>query len=978
MVQKLNRLIGRTDFRTLVFLSVLAVLVTIGWAYAQLSDESNTVSSYEELVAHYLDYRQGSYMLCVPSWYLYKDQVEIIESQYGLAGFQDQPDWYFNFNVGNYYIAPDSDLAKLAAHDTQLIIYEDMVKGELLVVRDTGDAFEEEIVYKSPAWPEQSKLDLDADFLFKELSKRRVVWHVTLKDAALAEEEYAAMLAAQNSEFENGGMMMLMGDPEDLTITAIRQTNGTSVTIGYPEDFTNRLDIFTCADPSAYIWQIATEGLDTAGTNSITWVDSATWPGNTRVYVAGNADLDTDEDGFSDAREILVFQTNPENSNSYPVEISGTISYGGSETGTIYVVADTIEDSWTTGPIVSISSPGGYTNAAVAINELYWLGAYMDVNGNQQRESWEPSGVYTVNPLVATSSLSGINITISDSPSIFGRIQYSGSSTGDVYVIAIASSNTWSSEYQTIIPWDQGLANETGGVIYLTFPVSYGISVIPAGEYWLRAFIDSNGDGIFNSGVEDGGQHALSSVSVSNRVMSVDIVIADDDDSDGLPDWWEWQYFGNLNYDDEDDPDGDGFNNMSEFLGGTLPNSTIMNGDQLVADFLNANGGGPGLYSMSSAGLRVDVQDSENCEGSNNDAQTVTDVYNIGPLQDCGYIINVTVEGIVEAQDSGFDYVSINDTTFFSSEDNDAECNMTYKNESEDVLFFSSGSVTLKYDTIDGLFHQGAYAEVIGATLVGLIRIDTETIATTPANRSRTLIGLGEEVLCSVPAPFVVDWEVIPDTAGEVDQPTGSGYTTFTAAKTPHSSATLRATFPGGGQCEVTFTIIEPNGVIYDSDTDDVSPYPGCSPPPKTYIGNGRLFPFTFLPTTVSFYNVRFRENKPGDSWTWPNGDSDSYGGGIVGPLSVGYANTWFDQISAAAEQYYRLETFWGHRAFVYSIRVPWEYERSTSTWIEFISNSGNKHYRIYNSSGSCSIKAVANNIKQSSYRGPWSGFGCP
>ena len=975
MVQKLNRLIGRVDFRTLVILSAFALLVTIGWAYAQFADESNTVSSYEELVAHYLDYREGSYMLCVPSWYLYVDQVETIESQYGLAGFQDQPDWYFNFNVGNYFIAPDSDLAKMVVHDTQLIIYEDMVKGELLVVRDTGDAFEEEIVYKSLAWPEQSKSDSGADYLFNELSKRRVVWHVTLKDAELAEEEFAAMLAAQEEEFEGGGLMMLMGDPEELTITAIRRTNGTSVTIGYPEDFTNRLDIFTCADPSAYIWQIATEGLDTAGTNSITWVDTATWPGNTRAYVAGNADLDTDEDGFSDAREILVFQTNPENSNSYPVAISGTISYGGSETGTIYVVADTIEGSWTTGPIVSIPSPGGYTNAAVAINELYWLGAYIDVNGNQQRESWEPSGVYAANPLVATSSLSGINITISDSPSIFGSIQYSGSSTGDVYVIAFASSNTWSSEYQTIIPWNQGLANETGGVIYLTFPTSYGISDMQSGGYWIRAFIDNNGDGIFNSGVEVGGQHALSSVSVSNRVLGVDIVIANDDDSDGLPDWWEWQYFGNLNYDDEDDPDGDGFDNMSEYLDGTLPNSTIMNGDQLVAAFLNANGGGQGLYSMSSAGLRVDVQDSENCEGSNDDAQTVTDVFNIGPLQDCGYIINVSVGGIVEAEDAGFDRVSVNETEYFSGNNDNTGCDMTYKTASHNILFFSSGNVTLKYETGDGLYHQGAYAEVIGATLVGPIKIETETIATTPANRARKIIGIGEQVVCSLPAALSADWEVIPSTAGVITPDADVNEATFTASKTPHANVTIQATFSGGGQCEVSFKTIEPNGVKYWTDTADVSPYPGNNPPPITYIGNGRLFPFTFLPDTVSFYNIQFRENKPGDSWTWPSGDPGSYSGGIVGPLTVDFDNTWYDQISAAVDLYSRLDTWLGYRGFTYTIRVPWEYERSSGNWIEFVSSANNKHIRLYTSSGSCAMKAVANNTKQSSHRGPWKDF---
>jgi Bacterial TSP3 repeat len=44
-----------------------------------------------------------------------------------------------------------------------------------------------------------------------------------------------------------------------------------------------------------------------------------------------------------------------------------------------------------------------------------------------------------------------------------------------------------------------------------------------------------------------------------------------DSDGDGLPDGWELQYFGNLTQTDTDDPDGDGFSNLQEFLAGTDP-----------------------------------------------------------------------------------------------------------------------------------------------------------------------------------------------------------------------------------------------------------------------------------------------------------------------------------------------------------------------------------------------------------------------
>ena len=312
MVQKLNRLIGRTDFRTLVFLSVLAVLVTIGWTYAQLSDDSNSVNSYEELVTDYLVYRENSYMLAVPSWYLLADQVETIESTYGLAGFQNQPDWYFNFNVGDRYFTTNSPLAGLVSHGTKLIIYEDMVSGEILVVRDTGTNFVEEIVFKSPEWPDIGKDDTSA-YLLQELSKRRVVWHVTLKDVELAEEEFAAMLAAQDEEFEGGGMMMLMsgGSCSEIVFTGIeKQETNDVIDVGLciPDGITN-VDVFASTNlmTDGYPWVMVATNLSVV-TNSVVW--SWTNVVETNVFMAA-ADglLDSDGDGLTDGREFYLFGT---------------------------------------------------------------------------------------------------------------------------------------------------------------------------------------------------------------------------------------------------------------------------------------------------------------------------------------------------------------------------------------------------------------------------------------------------------------------------------------------------------------------------------------------------------------------------------------------------------------------------------------------------------------------------------------------
>ncbi len=81
--------------------------------------------------------------------------------------------------------------------------------------------------------------------------------------------------------------------------------------IDYPSAFSDRLDVYVSTNLLAGVWMVREGGLMTAGTNTLVWTDLELTNSNFRFYQVGNADVDTDHDGLPDAREILIFRTNP-------------------------------------------------------------------------------------------------------------------------------------------------------------------------------------------------------------------------------------------------------------------------------------------------------------------------------------------------------------------------------------------------------------------------------------------------------------------------------------------------------------------------------------------------------------------------------------------------------------------------------------------------------------------------------------------
>jgi len=128
--------------------------------------------------------------------------------------------------------------------------------------------------------------------------------------------------------------------------------------------------------------------------------------------------------------------------------------------------------------------------------------------------------------------------------------------------------------------------------------------------------------------------------------------------------------------------------------------------------------------------------------------------------------------------------------------------------------------------------------------------ITSETIATVPADRTRTTVGVGEEVTLTVnPAPAT--WSV--SGAGTVSPSSGASVT-FRAGERA-GSATVEAV-GAGCCCSITFTVVEPSGIMMSrtSLVRHTQGEPDCGFLARPYV----------QPANVSFHNAEVREkNSP-------------------------------------------------------------------------------------------------------------------
>ncbi|MEM7396634.1 MAG: hypothetical protein AAF492_30250, partial [Verrucomicrobiota bacterium] len=167
-------------------------------------------------------------------------------------------------------------------------------------------------------------------------------------------------------------------------------------------------------------WQLAGEKAMLTGTNLLIYKDSGQFdrlpPSELfrRYYVVGST-ADNDEDYVSDAQEIFIHKTDPDDPSSCPTNISGDIAYTNWQGESIRVVAVTSPDAWSSPYVTTLSAPGAYQFCGLPLDEDYWIKAHIDSNGNGLADPCEPWGLYSNLAVHLTAETNGLDLTLFDS-----------------------------------------------------------------------------------------------------------------------------------------------------------------------------------------------------------------------------------------------------------------------------------------------------------------------------------------------------------------------------------------------------------------------------------------------------------------------------------------------------------------------------------------------------------------------------------
>ncbi|RLD13629.1 MAG: hypothetical protein DRI22_04035, partial [Caldiserica bacterium] len=215
-----------------------------------------------------------------------------------------------------------------------------------------------------------------------------------------------------------------------------------------------------------------------------------------------------------------------------------------------------------------------------------YFGEYQRVissSGTAFSEMWiyfdthTPSGLFYKLTLSSAQEGGGGNIT--------GRIDYSGSQTGDLYlVVGHGDPNNWGTNPSLVV-----YSNIYSAVSYYSF--SYDTELIPAAtDYTVVAWIDSVADGNFDSATEPGASYSPVIVNDGETTSGIDLTLQDPS-TGGEGAGTESVFLDNVSVSPATiSPNGDGIDD--EFTVSYIVKSTVSATDVNVRIILDINGNG--------------------------------------------------------------------------------------------------------------------------------------------------------------------------------------------------------------------------------------------------------------------------------------------------------------------------------------------------------------------------------------------------